>query len=208
VLLCVIAVVVVFRGAYEQTGNTVALWADSGVDRSVAGLWTIPGTWFQALNPLLVFGLTPLLLMLWNRRLRSGRPFAPLRKMALGAFVVAMAYLLLALVALQSAGGGHQAHWLWLIAFFVVYTLGELYILPTGLGLFGRLAPGALAATAIAIWFSASFAGNLLAGGVGTLWSHFEPPQFFSFVAMIAATSSAGLLLIDRSARKLLSDAS
>src|ERR1700723_589685 len=26
--------VTVFRGAYEQVGNTVALWADSGVDRA------------------------------------------------------------------------------------------------------------------------------------------------------------------------------
>jgi proton-dependent oligopeptide transporter, POT family len=208
VLLCVIAVVVVFRGAYEQTGNTVALWADSGIDRSVGGSWTIPATWFQALNPLLVFAITPILLAVWNRRLKSGRPFAPMRKMALGAFVVAAAYLLLALVAAQPNTGGHGAHWMWLVAFFVVYTLGELYILPTGLALFGQLAPGAFAATAMAMWFSASFAGNLLAGGVGTLWSDLEPPQFFSLVAMIAATASAGLLLIDRSASRLLDDAS
>jgi proton-dependent oligopeptide transporter, POT family len=208
ILLCVIAVVVVFRGAYEQTGNTVALWADSGIDRGVGRSWTIPATWFQALNPLLVFAITPILLAVWNRRLKSGRPFAPMRKMALGAFVVAGAYLLLAFAAARPVGGAHGAHWLWLVAFFVIYTLGELYILPTGLALFGQLAPGAFAATAIAMWFSASFAGNLLAGGVGTLWSRLEPPQFFTFVAMVAATSSVLLLLIDRSARGLMSDAS
>ena len=55
VLLAVIAIIVVFRGAYEQIGNTVALWADSAVDRSAGLGWTIPSTWFQALNPLLVF---------------------------------------------------------------------------------------------------------------------------------------------------------
>jgi POT family proton-dependent oligopeptide transporter len=42
--------VTVFRGAYEQVGNTVALWADSGVDRATSVL-TIPMTWFQSLNP-------------------------------------------------------------------------------------------------------------------------------------------------------------
>src|SRR3984957_7919849 len=53
--------VTVFRGAYEQVGNTVALWADSGVDRATSVL-TIPMTWFQSLNPLLVFLMTPFLL--------------------------------------------------------------------------------------------------------------------------------------------------
>jgi POT family proton-dependent oligopeptide transporter len=34
-LLSVIAIVVIFRASYEQSGNTVALWADTGVDRHV-----------------------------------------------------------------------------------------------------------------------------------------------------------------------------
>src|SRR5580692_12394686 len=37
--------VTVFRGAYEQVGNTVALWADQGIDREVSTL-SIPMTWF------------------------------------------------------------------------------------------------------------------------------------------------------------------
>ncbi|MBN8841179.1 MAG: peptide MFS transporter, partial [Sphingomonadales bacterium] len=43
--------VTVFRGAYEQVGNTVALWAESGSDRRLGSL-SIPMTWFQSLNPL------------------------------------------------------------------------------------------------------------------------------------------------------------
>ena len=50
--------VTVFRAAYEQVGNTVALWAQTGVDRHV-GAAVVPMTWFQALNPLLVFLMTP-----------------------------------------------------------------------------------------------------------------------------------------------------
>ncbi len=57
----------VFRSAYEQIGNTLALWIDSGVDRSWGGM-VIPMTWFQALNPLLVITMTPLLLAHWRRR--------------------------------------------------------------------------------------------------------------------------------------------
>jgi proton-dependent oligopeptide transporter, POT family len=195
-----IAIVVLFRGGYEQIGNTVALWTDSTVERRLNSSWTIPATWFQALNPLLVFTLTPLLLMIWKRR--ADQPFSPLRRMALGASIVAAAFALLAACAAQGA-----THWVWLVAFFVIYTLGELLILPTGLGLFGRLAPRQLAATSIAFWFSASFAGNLLAGALGSLWSSVDASVFFLITTALTALAAALLLLADRYARNLLHDA-
>src|SRR4030095_17161706 len=58
--------VTVFRAAYEQVGNTVALWADSGVDRA-AGAFEIPMTWFQSLNPLFVLTMNAPLLAYWRR---------------------------------------------------------------------------------------------------------------------------------------------
>ena len=85
--------------------------------------------------------------------------------------------------------------------FFVVMTAGELYILPIGLGLFGRLAPNGFTATTIALWFLAAFFGNLLAGAFGTLWSSLSPPQFFATTAAIAALSGALLLAFNRPAQ-------
>jgi POT family proton-dependent oligopeptide transporter len=203
-LLGVILVVVVFRGAYEQIGNTIALWADSGVDRSAGLGWTIPGTWFQSLNPLLVFTITPLLLWLWARRGRTAHTTTPLRRMAFGASLVAVSYVLVAVAAAHSAAAGAPAHWWWLFAFFLVFTTGELFILPTGLALFGRLAPGALAATTMAMWFSASFAGNLLAGGLGTFWTRLGATRFFLMTAAVAALAAVLLRLLDAPARRTL----
>jgi len=80
----------------------------------------------------------------------------------------------------------------------VVMTAGELYILPIGLGLFGRLAPAGFNATTIALRFLAAFLGNLLAGAFGTLWSSMTPPQFFAATAAIAALSGALLLSFNR----------
>ena len=71
--------VTVFRGAYEQVGNTVALWTDTGVDRA-AGTVTIPMTWFQSLNPLLVMLMTPPLLAYWRRRAETERSGRKLRR--------------------------------------------------------------------------------------------------------------------------------
>lgn len=195
-LLAVIALsVVVFRIAYEQTGNTVALWTDTAVDRRIGGDWTIPMTWFQALNPLLVFLMTPFLLARWGRLAERGRDLSAIYKMALGAGIVALSYAMVAAVAALTESGA-QVHWLWLFAFFVVLTFGELYILPIGLGLFARLAPPALAATVIAAWFLASFAGNLLSGWVGGLWSGMTPAAFFGLMAAVAALAASLLLAI------------
>jgi POT family proton-dependent oligopeptide transporter len=199
-LLGVGLAVTIFRGAYEQVGNTVALFADAGIDRATP-LGTIPMTWFQALNPLLVFLMTPFLLARWKRNALFGRELSSMRKMACGASIVACAYVLLALAA--SFAGDAHASWIWLFVFFVVFTLGELYILPTGLGLFARLAPPALGATTIAGWFLAIFTGSLAAGVVGTLWSRMSHPAYFVILAAIAALAATLLLALDRATRRV-----
>lgn len=190
VLVAVALAVTVFRGAYEQVGNTVALWADAGVDRR-AGTATIPMTWFQALNPLLVMVMTPPLLVLWRRRAAAGHAGDATQRMAAGALVVALAYLVLAGVA--AASGDGRADWRWLVVFFAVFTLGELFVLPTGLGLFARLAPRGLGATTVAAWYLSIFSGSLAAGAVGALWSRMPHAAFFALLAAIAAVA-AGLL--------------
>jgi proton-dependent oligopeptide transporter, POT family len=197
-LVAIALAVTVFRGAYEQVGNTVALWADVGVDRR-AGSATIPMTWFQSLNPLLVMLMTPPLLAWWRRRAEAGAAERPARKMAAGSLIVGAAYLLLA--TLEAAGG--PAHWLWLAAFFLVFTLGELFILPTGLGLFARLAPAGLGATTVACWYLAIFTGSLSAGAVGALWSGMSHAAYFLLLAGIATVAAALLWLIDPIERRV-----
>jgi proton-dependent oligopeptide transporter, POT family len=192
--------VTIFRGAYEQIGNTVALWADVGVSRATAFM-TIPMTWFQSLNPLLVFLMTPALLAHWRRRARAGREPSSMKKMATGALIVAAAYLLLAIVA-SNAGTG-RASWMWLVAFFAVFTFGELYILPTGLGLFARLAPLGFGATTVAAWFLAIFGGSAAAGAVGALWSLMSHAGFFVILAVIAAMAGAMLFALDGATRRV-----
>lgn len=190
VLLGVAIAVTIFRGAYEQIGNTIPLWTDIGVDRSAGG-FVIPMTWFQSLNPLLVVVLTPALLFFWRRGLR--REIPPARKMAIGALIVAGAYLLLHFVSEMT-----RANWPWLVLFYVILTLGELYILPTGLGLFARLAPARFGATTVASWFLTIFSGSLLAGAVGAWWSRTNPSTFFGLLSLFAAAASLLLFLLNR----------
>ncbi len=198
-LVAVALCVTVFRAAYEQAGNTVALWADTGVDRHAGGA-VIPMTWFQSLNPLFVMAMTPFLLVLWRRRAERGGVDRPVRRMAVGALLVAAAFLMLA--ALAATGG--RAHWLWLALFFALLTFGELHILPTGLGLFARLAPAGLGATTVAAWYLATFGGSLAAGLVGTLWTHLGHGAFFVLLAALAALAALLLAMIDPASRRVV----
>lgn len=199
VLIAIGLSVMVFRGAYEQVGNTVALWGDSSVDRTV-GSFSIPVTWFFSLNPLFVILMTPPLLAYWARRAASGRDAAPARRMANGALVVAGSYLVLALAA--SLAGAAGAHWLWFAGFFIVFTFGELLILPTGLGLFARLAPHGMGATTVAAWYLTIFSGSLAAGFVGTLSSSMPPHLFFIMLAGIAVVAAVFLASLDGRVRQ------
>jgi proton-dependent oligopeptide transporter, POT family len=190
----------VFRGAYEQFGNTLPLWIDVGVDRTL-GVGIIPMTWFLSLDPLLVIMMTPLLLAHWRRRAQAGYAGSAMKKMALGALIVAAAYLLLATVAF--AAGAGRASWLWLALFFVIFTFGELYILPTGLGLFARLAPIGYGATTVAAWFFVICTGSLSAGIVGTLWSRISHAGFFAMLTVISAIAAAMLFALDPAIRRI-----
>jgi len=202
-LLTIAAVVVIFRGAYEQLGNTVALWADGSVDRSIGQSFRIPVTWFQSLNPLMVFVLTPLFVAWWTRQAKSGREPSSATKMTVGAALVGLSYLLVSGISEIARQRGVSTSWPWLMLFIVVMTAGELFILPIGLGLFGRLAPEGLSATTIAVWFSAGVLGNLLAGWVGTLWTPLGPAAFFSLVGSVALASAFGLALLVPRVRRM-----
>jgi len=189
--------VMLFRIAYEQTGNTFAIWADASVDKHAFGL-TIPVTWFQSLNPMFVFLLSPLLVRMWTARAARGRATPPLERMSMGAIGVGVAYAALAGLIVASGAGGFAVNWVWLVAFFGAFTLAELYILPVGLGLFASLAPKRFAATTIAAWFFCSFTGNLLSGVIGAVWERMSPQAFFLMMAAICVASGLLLLAIHR----------
>lgn len=88
--------------------------------------------------------------------------------------------------------------WAWPVLFMFLLTAGELFILPTGLGLFGHLAPRRLAATMMALWFLGAFGGNLLAGVLGSLWGALGGTVFFALMGATAGAAALLLIAIDR----------
>jgi POT family proton-dependent oligopeptide transporter len=183
-----------FWATYEQQGNTLVLWADANTDRSIDlfGFVTqIPTTWFLAFNPFMIFAFTPFVVALWARQAVHGAEPSSITKMALGCFGVTAANLIMAVAAL-SAGAG-KASWLWLLFYFVVITVGELYLSPVGLSLVTKVAPLRILSMMMGVWLAASFVGGFLAGYLGSFWSRMDKPMFFLMIAAIAAVASVAI---------------
>ncbi len=181
-----------FWATYEQSGNTIVLWADANTERALdlLGFATqIPTTWFLAFNPFMIFAFTPFVVALWTRQAARGSEPSTIVKMALGCFGIALAYAIMAIAALHAGGG--KASWLWLFGFFVNLTIGELYLSPVGLSLVTKIAPVRILSMMMGVWLATSFLGGFLAGWLGSFSSRMEKPEFFLMIDAIAALAGA-----------------
>jgi POT family proton-dependent oligopeptide transporter len=56
------------------------------------------------------------------------------------------------------------------------------------------------------LWLATSFAGNFLAGWLGSFWSEMDKLMFFLMIAGIAALAGAVILLFARPLRGIIAD--
>jgi POT family proton-dependent oligopeptide transporter len=199
--------VTLFWATYEQQGNTIALWAEDFTDRAINfGFWRgeIPAEWFQSFNPFMIFAFTPFVVGLWARQARRSAEPGTVVKMALGCFGVAIANLIMVVAALV-AGGQHVSS-LWLFGYFVVVTLGELYLSPVSLSLVTKVAPARSLSMIMGMWLATSFFGNFLAGWLGSFWTAMAKPNFFLMIAAVAALAGCAILIAGQPLRRVLKE--
>jgi len=202
-LITIVAVVVLFRVAYEQSGNVIALWVRDQTDRSLfGGALTIPATWFQAINPLLIILLTPVLIRRWSRHERKASADLLMRRMSLGCLIAGSSMVVMVVAALVYDAGGQPVSAWWTILYFVLLTVGELLVIPVGLTLVDTLSPVGFAATAMGAWYIAKFLGTLLAGVMGSYWGAISPALFFGLGALAVFAAASLLRLMEAQARR------
>ena len=207
ILLLMIAMVVLFRVGYEQSGNVIALWVADRTDRSIDLLGsgvTIPATWFQSINPLLIILGTPLLIRAWKRRNAKETVSHLLRRMAIGCVIASAAMLVMVAAALASGPEGARVSSLWVFTYFVLLTLGELFVIPVGLTLVESLAPIRFASMAMGGWYIAKFLGSLLAGVMGAYWLIIPPTAFFALGMGSTLLAAASLYAMARFQKRTL----
>ncbi len=181
----------IFWSAFEQAGLTIAIFADRLTDNTI-GSWTIPSAWYQSLNPLFVILLAPVTAVLWSR-LGPRQPSTP-AKFFLGLILLSVSFFLMIPAAHLTATG--RVSPLWLIALFLVQTVGELCLSPVGLSAMTKLAPARLVGLMLGVWFLASAFGNKLAGVLGAGFKSDNSDQLAQFFLSLGAMPlAAGLVL-------------
>ncbi len=207
IILCLLFIPsTLFWATYEQSGNTIALWAQSYTDRILhigSFSFTIPVTWFQWLNPVLIILLTPFVVSFWRWQDGRGKEPAVVIKMVTGCILVCLAYLVMAYAA-HLAGPDGQASWLWLLLYFVLLTTGELYISPIGLALYAKAAPKSIVSLMVGVWLATSFPGNFLGGYLGSFWSSMDKVDFFLMIAQYIAGAAVVIFFFNAPMKRIL----
>jgi proton-dependent oligopeptide transporter, POT family len=150
----------------------------------------------------MIFAFTPFIIAFWAWQEKRGTEPSTVTKMALGCFGVSLSYLIMAAAAWSA--GSNLASWWWLLAYFAVITLGELYLSPIGLSLVSKIAPPRMISTMMGLWLGASFIGNFVAGWLGSFWSDMDKMSFFTMIAAVAAAASVVIWSFDRPLKTIL----
>lgn len=194
----------IFWALFEQSGTTIALFADRLTRNEVAG-FTIPSAWYQSLNPIFVILLAPVVAWIWLR-LGDRQPSSPV-KFALGLIFLALSFALMVPAALLTFEG--QISPLWLVGLFFLFTIGELMISPVGLSTMTKLAPPRRAGLILGVWFLAAAWGNKLAGILGGGFTETDASslsQFFLYQSGLVAVAAVLLIILAPWIKALVGD--
>jgi len=177
--------VIFFWSAFEQAGASLTIFADKQTNRHI-GSWEMPASWFQSVNPLAIIALAPLFSMFWGSlHKRNMEPASP-RKMAYGLVLLCLGYIVIAL-AVKGVDSTVKISMWWLIALYVLHTMGELCLSPIGLSMVSKLSPARFSSLLMGTWFLANAAANKLAGSLSALIppTGTEPGQAVNYPAIM-----------------------
>ena len=169
-LFAVLGVAVFFWFSFHQNGQSLSVFArDFVATDSVA-----PEIW-QCINPFFVIVLTPIIMWLFGALAARGRKISTPRKIAIGMFITACAYIFLMIVAVvndypsgtefksmsDAAKLAIKSSPYVLILTYFFLTVAELFISPLGLSFVSKVAPKHLQGICQGLWLTATAIGNL-----------------------------------------------
>lgn len=192
VLFLSFIIIIVFWGSFEQAGGLMNIYTNSKVDRMLFG-WQIPTSWFQSLNPFFIMIFGTLVATFWLKRQRSNKEASTLFKMAVGTMIMGTGFLMMSGASLQSSSAG-QAGMYWLVAAYLLHTIGELCASPTALSFITKLAPVKYGSLMMGSYFAATGLGNKIAGLLGESAS--EAGELQIFTGIFIFTAVFGILLL------------
>ncbi|MBQ6083703.1 MAG: peptide MFS transporter [Bacteroidales bacterium] len=169
-LYAVLGIAVFFWFSFHQNAQSLSIFARDFVDTSA-----IAPEILQCINPFFVIVLTPIIMLLFARLATKGREVSTPRKIAIGMFIAACAYIFLIVVASihnypsgdvfkgfeEGVKASMKASPMVLIVTYFFLTVAELLISPLGLSFVSKIAPRHMVGICQGLWLSATAIGNL-----------------------------------------------
>jgi POT family proton-dependent oligopeptide transporter len=188
-LLLLVPVLALALLTNQEIFNAYLVWADEHFQLTFAGN-TLPTSWMITLDAAFSFSMLVAVAAFWKwRSAKTGREPDELGKMIIGSFFTIAGGLCLVIAA--ATQGDAKIGLFWPVMFHLLNSIGFSHILPVSLALFTKVAPKAVTATVVGIYYLAFFAANKIVGVVGGWYSSMDTVQFW---LLHVATAAVGLV--------------
>ena len=168
----------------EQAGNTITIFADNNINRVIAG-FTIPTVWFQAINPLVIWFITPLLGWKWDKLAKRGKEIKYTDKIIMSLFLMSLSYVVLVWAG-YFADKGEKISVLWVMISVFIQSVGEIYVYPIFYPLVCRLAPSRMISFMMGVATLQFAVSNFITGMIGGLYVYMNKMTFFSIFMILS----------------------
>ncbi len=193
---------VVFFTLYQQMPTSLNLFAINNVKPILLGISFDPQS-FQALNPLWIIMMSPVLVAFYNRLYSKGISFPVSYKFASGMICCGISFSLLYFSRYLSDDNGIVSSW-WLVASYFFQSTGELFISALGVAMVAELVPSQIAGFVMGMWYLTTSIAGFIGAEVASLTalpSNIVPgreslliyTQVFAYVGLI--TLAIGVLM-------------
>lgn len=189
-LIPVLAVAIVPN---NQIFNAYLVWGDQQFDLVFFGT-KLPTTWLVTLDAIVSVSFLLGVALFYRWYGRHWREPDELMKIIIGSAFSIGGMLCLFLAAATTAPGD-KIGLFWPVMFHIVNSIGFAHMLPVSLALFAKLAPKAINATVIGLYYLAFFGANSMVGWVGGWYETMPTTSFWLLHAGFAAGSGAVFVL-------------
>ena len=191
VLLPVLTIAIIGN---QQIFNAYLIWAERKANLIFFGQ-RMPTTWLITLDSIVSVSFLALTVIFWRLWAKKFPEPPEITKIGIGSLVAVTGFISLATGAAIAASSGTKVSISWLITFHVLNSIGFANIFPVSLALYARVAPAALSATIIGIYYLAFFAANNLVGTIGGLLEKMSATHFWLLHAALCGTAGVIFLL-------------
>jgi POT family proton-dependent oligopeptide transporter len=192
-LILLIPVLAVAIVPNNQIFNAYLVWGDQQFDLVFMGK-TLPTTWLVTLDAIVSVSFLAIVALFYRWYGKRRREPDEITKIIIGSgFSIAGVLCLFTAAATQVPG--QKIGLFWPVAFHFLNSIAFAHLLPVSLALFAKVAPKAINATVIGLYYLAFFAANSMVGWVGGFYQTMPTTTFWLLHAGFAAGSGVCFLL-------------